>query len=315
MTIPRRKWPKEKTAKVSRTRKGREKIQKHRALSHFAKPVKRPNSKNWMHSNLCEEEQIPCQKHLHAKTNNNNAEPEIKPIKTNHKQLQNKANLPTRLVTVGDQDHYPLAKSNEQLYIATLNTRTLRTPESLVELELALKDIKWDILGICEMRRAHETIEERSGYILFSKGEEGGQRGVGFLIKTYLRKHVKDLIGVSDRIAILNISIPSYKKNWSIIQVYAPTEKADRLELQDFYDKLTEALTTCSNNYIILMGDLNAQVGEKQSADEQIIGNFGYGKRSTNGQKLVDFLHEHNLYVLNSLYKKNKNKKMDLEIS
>lgn len=57
------------------------------------------------------------------------------------------------------------------------------------------------------------------------------------------------------------------------------------------------------------MVDLNAQVGVKQNNMEHIRGNFEFGKRSANGQKLVDFLMEHNLYLLNSLFRKKTSNK------
>ena len=37
------------------------------------------------------------------------------------------------------------------------------------------------------MRRAGENIEEHLDYILFNKGDTGGQRGVGFMVKKHLR--------------------------------------------------------------------------------------------------------------------------------
>ena len=64
-----------------------------------------------------------------------------------------------------------------------------------------------------------------------------------------------------------------------------------------------------SNNTIILLGDFNAQVGVKQNEEEYVLGRFGYGKRSQNGHRLIDFLLEHNLTLLNSIFKKNKNSK------
>lgn len=129
--------------------------------------------------------------------------------------------LPQQLVTAGRTDHHPLTK-NKKLHIATLNTRTLRTPESLLELEEALKNLNWDILGISEMRKAGEAIEEHlmlcdTGYVIFNKGETGGQRGGGFMVKTHL-KNILDFIGVTDRIAILHIKISTYKKIWTVIQ-------------------------------------------------------------------------------------------------
>lgn len=146
--------------------------------------------------------------------------------------------LPSRLVTVGDINQSLPAlikentnktktlkiKENTKLYICTLNCLTLRTQERLTELELALSKIKWDIIGLSEVRRLGESIEDRKEYVLYYKGETKGSYGVGFMIKKRLEKNIEEFIGISERIAVLNMHLPGYKYKWSIIQVYAPTE-------------------------------------------------------------------------------------------
>ncbi|KAJ8709252.1 hypothetical protein PYW07_009078 [Mythimna separata] len=205
---------------------------------------------------------------------------------------------PIRPVTVGEADHHPptyqSTKSNTQkdkqkrssLYICTLNTRTLRTEESLHELELAIENLKWDILGISEMRRIGEGIEERNSYIMYFKGETAGHRGVGFLVKSKLKSQIIGFEGISDRIAVIHINLPKYRKKWTVIQVYSPTEQATKTEIDKFYDKLREAIEKYSENNIVLMGDFNAQVGVQIPGEEHIIGKYGRGKRSLNTSKL-----------------------------
>lgn len=249
---------------------------------------------------------------------------------------------PSRLVTVGEVDKYPpsdskyhnskhpkanLPKKNiyihkkkiiqinqdkkitEHIHVCTLNTRTLRTEESLKELEIAISNIKWDVMGISEMRRPGEGIEERSDYIMFHKGKDTGHKGVGFLIKSKLKKNILGFEGVSDRIAVVHLKFPGYKKNWVIFQIYAPTEQAGKSDVEYFYESISEAIKPHYNNNIIIMGDFNAQVGERQIGEESSIGKFGHGKRSQNGQKLTDFMMENNLTLMNSrFYKKTKSK-------
>ncbi|GBP13562.1 LINE-1 retrotransposable element ORF2 protein [Eumeta japonica] len=82
------------------------------------------------------------------------------------------------------------------------------------------------------MRRTGEYIEEHQDFILFNKGDIEGQGGVGFIVKKYLKEHIIEFIGINDRTAILNVILPSFKKTWTIIQVYAPTEQADELKHQ-----------------------------------------------------------------------------------
>lgn len=217
---------------------------------------------------------------------------------------------------MGEEDKHPPYKSKhynskttEHIHVCTLNTRTLRTEESLKELEIAISNIKWEILGISEMRRPGEGIEEKNDYIMFHKGEHTGQKGVGFLIKSKLKKNIIGFEGVSDRIAAVHLKFPGYKKNWAIFQIYAPTEQASKSDIEYFYESISEAIKPHYNNNIIIMGDFNAQVGERQTGEEFSIGRFGHGKRSQNGQKLVEFMMENNLFLMNSRYhKKTKSK-------
>lgn len=75
------------------------------------------------------------------------------------------------------------------------------------ELELATEKIKWDILGISEMQRIGEGIEERSHYII----------GVGFLIKSKFKSQIIGFEGILDWIAAIPINVPEYGKHWTII--------------------------------------------------------------------------------------------------
>ncbi|XP_062532926.1 craniofacial development protein 2-like [Bombyx mori] len=118
---------------------------------------------------------------------------------------------------------------------------------------MAIQDIKWDILGISEMRREGENIHEYQDYILFNKGEKGGKRGVGFLIKMSLKKQIQSIFA------------------------YAPTEQAAESEIESFYADLAKAIRNYTNNHIILMGDFNAQIGEKQYEEEYVLGKHGLG--------------------------------------
>ncbi|KAL0840884.1 hypothetical protein ABMA28_014685 [Loxostege sticticalis] len=131
--------------------------------------------------------------------------------------------------------------------------------------------------------------------------------GVGFLVKKCYREYIQEFIGVCDRIAQLNIHIPGFEPI-TIIQIYAPTEVSSE-EVKDlFYDQLE---TTLENTHktIFLMGDFNSQIGERQTNDKNVLGAFSTGKRNNNGQRLVDLAQAHHLKIMNSFFKKGKNKK------
>lgn len=173
----------------------------------------------------------------------------------------------------------------------------------LLELEEALKNIKWDIVGLSEVRKIGENIEEFDEYIFYYKGHKKGMSGIGFLVKKYLKSNIINFIGISDRIGVLNIKFDGFTKTWSILQIYAPTEQATKLEKDQFYKELTETMPNL-NKIVIIMGDFNSQVGSKSNTEEYVLGNFSSGKRNENGQRLVDFAFAHNLKLMNSFFKK-----------
>ncbi|CAG4949079.1 unnamed protein product [Colias eurytheme] len=152
-----------------------------------------------------------------------------------------------------------------------------------------------------------EKIEQHENYILYHIGTTPGLHGVGFLIKKCYSQYIQSFNGISERIAQLNINLPGYA-TVSIIQVYAPTELAPKDIKDNFYEDLDKTLAG-AHKAIILMGDFNGQIGKRLANENNTLGQFSTGKRNDNGQRLVHLAQEHNLRILNSLYKKNKNKK------
>lgn len=164
-------------------------------------------------------------------------------------------------------------------------------------------------MGLCEIRRAEEKIQEYNDYIFYhNKGETQGLYGVGFLIKKHLKNCIQEFISVSDRLAVLNINLPGHKHLTSIIQVHAPTELSKQEVKATFYNKLRETIEK-SHDTLLLIGDLNAQLGKQKSGEGKFLGPFTQGKRNDNGQKLLNLVQEHNLFIMNSFYNKKYNNK------
>ncbi|GBP25130.1 Retrovirus-related Pol polyprotein from type-1 retrotransposable element R2 [Eumeta japonica] len=77
------------------------------------------------------------------KTPENRKQTQTKTAITNdHKEEHQTIRFPLRLVPAGAQDQNPPAKRSETFYIATLNTRTLRKQESLLDLEEVLPSVR-----------------------------------------------------------------------------------------------------------------------------------------------------------------------------
>jgi exonuclease III len=82
----------------------------------------------------------------------------------------------------------------EKLYIGTLNVRSLVGIGRLDELEHALKNIKWHILGLSEVKKEGTYIQEYRDYVFMYTGKKSGKNGVGFMIKKRNNTSILNLI-------------------------------------------------------------------------------------------------------------------------
>ena len=56
------------------------------------------------------------------------------------------------------------------------------------------------------------------------------------------------------------------------------------------------------------MGDFKAQIGLHKEHEHSVTGIYGYGSRSTRGERLIQYAFEYNLKIINTVFKtKNTN--------
>lgn len=164
-----------------------------------------------------------------------------------------------------------------------------------------MKDIKFDIIGLSETRRQGQKVEEYDNYILCHIGLIPGKYGVGFLVHIKHKNNIESFTGITDRVALLNLNIQGNKI--SLIQVYAPTEAAKEEEIDNFYTDLNKAITQAHKTYIV-MGDLNAKIGQPRPDEYLVMKSNGYGERNKRGQRLIEFALENKIAILNTFFKK-----------
>jgi exonuclease III len=71
----------------------------------------------------------------------------------------------------------------------------------------------------------------------------------------------------------------------TIIQCYAPTEMTEKDKKEEFYQQLSETITTVKKrDVIIVMGDMNAKIGSNNEGMEHVMGRHGIGKMNENGE-------------------------------
>lgn len=172
-----------------------------------------------------------------------------------------------------------------------------------------LENIKYDIIGVSETRIAGEKMMKLSnGSYYFHYGESKGLRGTGFYIHESITDKVYVVKGISERISLVKLTIGKSTR-LTIIQIYAPTMKAEVEEKEEFYELLQDTFEKEREYYNIIMGDFNAkiQAGSKHSFS---IGKYSTGEETnSNGELLINIAERNNLKIANTYYQKRKSNK------
>ena len=93
--------------------------------------------------------------------------------------------------------------------------------------------------------------------------------------------------------------------NITVIQVYAPSSKAEEAEVEWFYEDLQDLLQlTPRKDVLLITGDWNAKVGSQEIPG--IIGIFSLGVQNEAGQRLTEFCQENALVIANTLFQQHK---------
>ena len=119
--------------------------------------------------------------------------------------------------------------------------------------------------------------------------------GLGFIISPRMRDYVKSYEYVSDRVAVLDLRIPTKSGGhifYRIVNGYGPTTpraQANPQTVSDFYESLSRAVNVPSRWELFICGDFNAKLG-KVSLDEASetnisdhVGRYAVGRRNSNG--------------------------------
>ncbi|XP_072030583.1 craniofacial development protein 2-like [Amphiura filiformis] len=183
----------------------------------------------------------------------------------------------------------------------------LLAEERLVELEEELEGVKWDIIGLGEVRRRGEDFTElKSGHHFYHIGtKDKSEAGVGFLIHKSIAGYITEVKGINERLAQLTVKINKRYKI-KVIQVYAPTSTHNDEEVDKLYEEITELLKNSKTQFTIVMGDFNAKVGKREDGEECTIGKFGSGERNDRGDRLIEFSISNKLKIMNTFQKASK---------
>ena len=173
------------------------------------------------------------------------------------------------------------------------HVRTLTEYGKLKQVEKELTNYKLDIMGLSEIqwKDSEEIITQNGNSLIFSGvGEDKEHRNVvGILMKKEAQK-------ISERIMLARFNTKIH--NLTIIQCYAPTEITGKDKKEEFYQQLSETITTVKKrDVIIVMGDMNGKIGPNNEGMEHVMGRHGIGNMNENGELFSELCANYDLII------------------
>ena len=192
------------------------------------------------------------------------------------------------------------------LRLGSLNVRGCGTDE--VKRELIGRMFvrrKLDVLALSETKMKGEGEREFGPVKGRVSGVVGGRgrEGVGLLLSEELRKSVREWCEVSSRLMWVRVQLGSEK--WVFVSAYGPGSEKSEEERELFWEKLNECLSKFRENVrVVLLGDLNARVGDEPVMD--VVGRCGVPGRNESGEELIGMCLEREMMIGNTWFKKKR---------
>ena len=138
-----------------------------------------------------------------------------------------------------------------------------------------------------------------------------GYRGLGFFMTKLWRERLISTRIINERIAVIRFRMLHEEKGTAdvvMINAYGPTmmKAKHQPELTEaFYQQLERTYRREKKGaaFTFILGDFNAKVGTDAIGDRKCMGRYGKGTRNENGDALLSFLTENNLYLANTHFK------------
>lgn len=185
--------------------------------------------------------------------------------------------------------------------IASWNVRTIYETGKAAQAAREMERYKLDILGLSEVRWTS------SGAVVLSSGQtllffgpqnenDNHQHGVGILLNKKAKSSLMEWNPISERIIMARYM--SKVQIVTVIQCYAPTNVAKEEDKEEFYNQLQATIDkTTPRDVLIVMGDMNAKVGQDNTRRELIIRKEGIGDINENGKPFADFCCHNDLVI------------------
>ena len=130
--------------------------------------------------------------------------------------------------------------------------------------------MKWDVIGLREVRRKQKSfITLQSVHLLYHSEANNGQGGGGFLLDKAWKDNITRVSSGNSRVAELVRRITD-RYQLKIVQVYSPTTSHSDEETDNFYNPIANILEK-QTHYTIVWGTLMRMLEDKQRQGDRML--------------------------------------------
>lgn len=176
----------------------------------------------------------------------------------------------------------------------------------LAQIAKEFRRYKLELLGLSEIRwKGSGERRLSTGETLLYSGKpenDAHSGGVGFLLSKNAKLCLTAWNPISDR--IISLRLATKARNITFVQIYAPTEQAPDDVKDAFYEQLDHTMNNVrKSDMVVLMGDMNAQVGSSNGNWEAVMGTHGIGTMNDNGERFAEICGNHGLVIGGTLFR------------
>jgi len=199
--------------------------------------------------------------------------------------------------------------SRKSTRIATWNVRTMFQIGKAENVAREMTRNNIGILGITEARwnGSGECFLNNGIKVCYSGqplDDDSHIQGVALMLSKTAQKSLISWSPKGPRLLEAKFKTSNKNINLRIIVAYAPTNEAEEENKDEFYNQLTGVFNNnfCHKDITLIIGDLNAKVGNTNNGVEQAMGTHAPGERNENGERFVNFCMSHNLVIGGTLF-------------
>jgi hypothetical protein len=196
--------------------------------------------------------------------------------------------------------------------LAMWNVRTLGEYDSMQRLELLARDLEFyniEVACLSETRflgtGCKQIKGEHAWFSLYHSGLGADARreyGVAIVVSDTARGALVSVNPINER--LMSARFETKIGFMTVIACYAPTDCSTSESKDIFYGHLDALIaSTPKTDFLVIAGDMNAEVGSRREGWERVIGHFGRGVINDNGVRLLSFANSYNLKVAGSYFR------------